>query len=152
MKRPDIADKVLTTIEDRKIAMRPRWYFTMLSSISIVGILVLTTLSIYLVNILTLTVRIQSNDRPMWGARQRLSDLLAQFPWWMAIVAVASIALLVWLLRQNSRFYRLGIGWTIAAVISISLVLGVLLSYTPINQFEIGQGQGSRNGQHFNHK
>ena len=143
MKQPDIASKVMQEIESDKIAIRPRWHFLLVGLASILGILTLSGVAVYLINIITLTIRIQLINRPMFGARQRLGDLLAGFPWWMVVVAALAMGGLVWLLRHNSRLYRVRLGWIIALVLTASIVLGLLVSASPLNRFHSGPGQNA---------
>lgn len=146
MKQPDMSAKVMQEIESQHIKMRPRWHFFLLGTSSVLGIVGLSGLSAYLINIITLSIRIQSVDRPMYGARQHLIDLLAHFPWWALIVAILAIISLVWLLRQNSRLYRVRIGWIIALVLSASIVAGLLISISPLGQLHNDQNQNTPRG------
>ncbi|QQR51896.1 hypothetical protein IPG36_04765 [bacterium] len=151
MKQPDMSAKVMHEIESQHIKMRPRWHFILLGTSSLLGIVGLSGLSAYLINVMTLSIRIQSVDRPMYGARQHLSDLLAHFPWWALIVAILAIIGLVWLLRQNSRLYRVRIGWIIALVLSASIVAGLLISISPLGQLHNGQNQNTPRGPQWQH-
>ncbi len=147
MNKSDIATKVMNEIESEQVTMRPRWHFFAVSALSGLGIITLSGLAVYLVNVITLTIRIQAIDRPMYGARQRLSDLLASFPWWMVAVTALALAVLIWLLRRQRRFYRMRLGWMIALVLAVGLTLGLLISLSPLNQPHNGQGQNAPRSQ-----
>lgn len=149
MKQLNIASKVMQEIEVKHVTMRPRWHFVATSALGLLGVVALTGLTVYLINIMTLTIRIQTIDRPLFGARQRLSDLLGSFPWWAAIVAIAAVPGLVWLLRNTSRLYRIRTGWTLLLVLSVSIMLGVLLSISPLNQMHPGPNGTAPRGQHW---
>ncbi|MBW4062120.1 hypothetical protein HJC99_06115 [Candidatus Saccharibacteria bacterium] len=143
MKQSDIAAKVMQEIDTKQVTMLPRWHFLATGILSVFGMLALSGLVVYLMNVITIALRIQIIDRPMLGARQRLSDLLTNFPWWAVIIAVIAIAGLVWLLRKNSRLYRVKLGWTLILVLVIGVILGLLVSTSPLNQVHGGPGQNT---------
>jgi hypothetical protein len=147
MRHSDISAKVMDEIETNHIVMRPRWHFALMSLTGALGVITLSIVTVYLVNIISLTIRIQSIDRPMYGARQHLAELISGFPWWMIIVAVIAMGALVWILRQQGRLYRIRLGWLIAAVIAGSVLLGLLFSISPLNQLHIGPSQNMLHGQ-----
>lgn len=147
MTKKDVASRVMQQINNQKITMRPGWYFTLVTFIASISVLLFSSLSVYLVAILTIKIRIENSDMPMFGARQRLSDLLSSFPWWILLLAIASIVALIWILKKYSKLYRYKMGWIITGVISVSLILGFILSYAPIGQTHSGGGSASQSNQ-----
>lgn len=150
MTKKDVASRVMQQISNQKITMRPGWYFTLVTAIGSISVLLFSSLSVYLVAILTIKIRIENSNMPMFGARQRLSDLLSSFPWWILLLAIASIIILIWILKKYSKLYRYRMGWIITGVISVSLILGLILSYAPISQMHNGISPSQSNQQNGN--
>lgn len=147
MSSKDITDQVMERIEKERIAMRPRWHFTFLAILSTISVILLSAATIYLVNVLTFKIRIETSDAPMYGARQRLDYMTANFPWWLLILALVSLAALVWLLRRRSSIYRWRTAWIVTAAVALSLIFGILLAQTPINNWQHGQSKPTQNMQ-----
>jgi cytochrome bd-type quinol oxidase subunit 2 len=146
-KSKSITDNVMTQIERQRVTMRPKWHFMLLAAAGTVTIGLLATLNAYLIDLVTIAIRIQGSSRPMYGARSRLDDMLTNFPWLLVVAAVASFVLLVWLLRRSARLYRVRTVWLVLAALLISTTFGLLLSHAPFNSGNHqGQPQGSMRG------
>lgn len=142
MTRQPMPDQIMEQINTGHITMRPRWHFFALSALSGAIFATLAAITAYLVQIMTLTIRIQVINRPMYGARAHLSDLLASFPWWAVICAVMALGLAVWLMRRSTRLYRWPVGWVVVVVSAIAIAAGIGWSFLPIS------GNHQYNGQH----
>lgn len=147
---PDnISSSVMDQIKSGKVHMKPRAYYVALSIASL-GAVVLAGITLaYLSSIMFFWVRIQTADTMAWGARANLSESIASFPWWAALLSLALIIVAVVLVRRHGRMYQHKTS-TIAAVLVVgSLLLGLGLSlldigapHTPSQPGANGRGPG----------
>ncbi len=129
-----IARAVMRDIADGKVTMRSRTYYTLLSGLVAATVIAAGTALAYVSSIAYFWVRISNSEGMAYGARARLSDSLAQFPWWLVIVAVALGAAAVWLVRQQGRFYKHRVTTIILGLAAASLLLAVLLASLNVGQ------------------
>ena len=133
MTKPSMSDQIMGEIHAGRLDMRPRWHFIALSGLGLASLVLLAGVSAYLVDVISLAIRIQIINRPMYGARAHLSDLITDFPWWAVMCAVLTLGLAVWLIRRSSRLYRWPIAWVILTVMAIAMALGLAWSALPIS-------------------
>ena len=127
------ADSVMKQIEVQHVTMRPRWHFTALTTLGVIAVGLLAALNAYLIDLITIAVRVQGSSRPMYGARNRLADMIVGFPWWLVATAIVSFVLLIWFLRKNARLYKVRTIWLIAVALVVSVVFGLALSNASFN-------------------
>lgn len=148
---PDtISSSVMDQIKSGKVHMKPRVYYVALSVASIGAVLLAGITLAYLSSIMFFWVRIQTADTMAWGARANLSESIASFPWWTALLSIALLAVAVFLVRRHGRMYRHKTSTIAVILIVCSLLLGFILSlldvgnsHTPNIPNGRGQGQGS---------
>lgn len=130
---PDtISSSVMEQIKSGKVHMKPRAYYVALSIASI-GAVVLAGITLaYLSSIMFFWIRIQTADTMAWGARANLSESIASFPWWTALLSLLLIIVAVMLVRRHGRMYQHKTS-TIATILVVgSLLLGLGLSLVDI--------------------
>lgn len=127
-----LANDVMSQIKEGRVRMRPRWHFVALSCIAIASIGLLSIVVVYFVNLITIAVRIQLGSTPMYGARERLSEMYNALPWWLVLAVISLVSLLVYVLKKHSRIYRLRTWKVVALVLLLGVTLGAILSYTPL--------------------
>ena len=148
---PDtISSLVMDQIKSGKVHMKPRAYYVALSVASIGAVLLAGITLAYLSSIMFFWVRSQTADTMAWGARANLSESIASFPWWTALLSIALLAVAVFLVRRHSRMYRHKTSTIAVILIVCSLLLGFILSlldvgnsHTPNILNGRGQGQGA---------
>ncbi len=132
-KQTDITSAVMDQIKHGDVHMRPRVYFTALTAISIAAV-ALSALSIaYLSSILFFWIRVETADTMAWGARANLSEAIASFPWWALGIALVLLVAATLLVRRHGHMYRHKTGTVMLALLSISLLAGLGLSLTGID-------------------
>lgn len=151
-----IGEQVMRDINAGKIAMRPRAYFTLLTALSIATITAAALTIAYLTSIVYFWLRIVTADTMAYGARSRLSESLAAFPWWLLVLAIGLGIAAVLLTRHQGRLYRHRTSTIALLLVLGSLLLGVGLSFMNVGrpfadqhapQSSQQQGQGRRHNQ-----
>lgn len=146
-----LLNNVMKKIDSGEVKIRPRRHYVFVTASAIVGMLASVILTIYLTNYVVYKLRLASVDRPAYGLREKLDALSGSFPWPAFLIGILSIFVLIWLLKKFDFTYRFG-RWFVFAVISLSVLLGVILAYTNINNHLQSSGPlrgayGQQNGQ-----
>ncbi len=113
----NITDTIMAQIHEEKIKMRPRLYFVLGTILTFVGLVSSVVVSIFLVGLIRFSLR---SHGPM--ANYRLSLMLASFPWWAPVLAVAGLVAGIWLLRKYDFSFKVNfkifiIGFIFAVII-----------------------------------
>lgn len=115
----------MTSVREGRVKMRPKWQYV-LGSLAMIGALTgLTTLSVFLVSVVSFSLRTHG---PMGAIR--LERLLSTFPWAALVVAAVGVGLGIWLMKKYDFSYKKNF-----LLITLSFVFAVLLSGWLINYF-----------------
>ena len=148
-KPSNIRDAVMRDISAGTVTMRPHTYFTMLSVLVAAVVVTASLVSAYLVSMLYFWVRILTAGTPAYGARSRLSEAVATFPWWLALCAVGLSVAAVVLVRRHGRLYRHRARTLAALLVLVSLLIGMVFASMNIGQHSGTMRQDSlQPGQH----
>lgn len=146
-----ITDEVMQQIEQRKVEIRPHWHFTALTALGAMAVGLLGLLNAYLIDLMTIVIKINSSSRPMYGARNKLEDMLTNFPWLLVVASLVSFVLLIWVLRRYSRLYKVRTVWIVLVALVVSVCVGFVFSNTSLgSDGHQGQGQQGRGMGRFN--
>ena len=138
-KTSDIQKSVMQQISSGHVRMHSKLYFVLITALMIAAGLAGGVLFAYVVSIAAYGIRIETAITPAYGARENLAEALAAFPWWLLILAVALIALAVWLMRRYRRAYRHSLTAIVLTFVLVSAALGVGFSFTDINGHDDSQ-------------
>ncbi len=114
--------------------MKPRWYFVAGSFIGFAGLIGLAIAAIFLVNIVFFLVRKRG------PGVFRLEMMLSTFPWWVVVLAVASIVIGILLLRRYDFSYRKNFWLVVSAFVASILLAAWMVDYFGINETWSGHG------------
>ncbi len=128
----DIEKKVMDKIQAGQARIKPRIYFTFLSALSVLAVVLFGFASAYFISIVSLWLRIEAAMGPARGARRNLASLIEAFPWWSLLLGVVSLMMVAYFVRRIGNLYKLKIINIVAIVIAISLAVGLVLSYTSL--------------------
>jgi hypothetical protein len=112
----DITKQVMDRIHTEHIKMRPRWYFVLGSLATFVGLVMSILASVFLLSFIKLSLR--GGGRL---AEYKMDELLSHFSWWGPVIAIASLLMGIWLLRQYEFSYKKNF-----ALIVIGFVLAIV--------------------------
>lgn len=149
----EITKNIMDKIRSGEVKMRSRWYFIFGSIAMILGLASSAVLAAFFVSLTSFALRTHG---PMGS--YRLQEILASFPWWAPILALAGLGAGVWLLRKYDLSYKRSF-YVIVIVLLLSVILaGVTIDYLglndvwmrrgPMRQYwqQMGQGQGAGQG------
>ena len=129
-----ISKTVMADIQQGRVRMRPKSYFWLMSATSILGIGLASITTTYLCSMFFFWVRIQTAEGMAWGARNKLSEAIASFPWWALVLSPVFIVITIALLRRQGTLYRVRTRTLTTLVVACALVLGLLTTYVSVWQ------------------
>lgn len=129
-----LSASVMDQIKGGKVRMKPRSYYTLLTTVA-AGAVVASGLTLaYLSSIVFFWLKIQTAETMAFGARMRLSDAIASFPWWALLLATVLLAASVMLVRHQGRMYKHRTSTIVLVIVAGALLLGLIFSL-----FDIGK-------------
>lgn len=143
MNKSKIENSVMQNIKKGKTYMKPKWYYSLITFLWVLLISLLGFISIYIFSIISFWMRISIAKGPAYGARQNLSTLINNFPWWITLLSIAVFAVTIYLARKHSSLYKIKLIVVIPATIVILAIAGLLLSYSDLPIFNIVHNQNS---------
>jgi len=126
---------IMEKVKSNEISMKPRWYFIVGSFSMIGGLIGLCIGVIFLIN-LTLFLLRQHGPMGQW----RLELMLNSFPIWVPILAIAGIALGIWMLKKYDFSYKKHFWFIIAGCIISIFMTASLLDYVGFDDLWFKQG------------
>lgn len=121
---------IISQIKAGEIKMKPKWYFIMGSLAMFFGLVGLSMVTVFLVNLSIFLIRRNGPPIP-W----KLQAILSTFPWWVPIVAILGIILAIWLLKKYDFSYKKNFPLLIVGFILSVLLAGVLLDKLGLNEY-----------------
>lgn len=143
MSTKDIVNSVMEKIENKEVKMRPKWHFTLLTTSLVAGIVSLGVVAGYAIRIILINVTIASSSTPRYGLRQQLAEMTSNLPIEATLIAVAAIALLIYLIKAKSELYKYKLRWIILGAITLSIIVGILFTLILPGHME-NRGEGSQ--------
>jgi hypothetical protein len=121
-----VQNEVLERIRSGQLQMRPRLFFILKTALVIsLGALILV-ISVGLVSFISFGLRLSGNESLLHFGSKGTLIFLQVFPWGLAILDVALLVLLAWLLRRFRFGYRRSLLYLVAALIIGGAVAGLL--------------------------
>lgn len=121
-------------IADGKARMRPAWHFGLLTILWTLGILIVLFTTILLVSFIIFTMRqTGAMSAPAFGLRG-LSPLLSAIPWLLVVFSGLGVLVLELLSRHFAFAYRKPLLRTLALIVGLAVIGGVLFARTPMHQ------------------
>jgi len=125
-----IEDQILAKIESGEIQMKPRWYFVMGSALLFGGLVGVSILVMFLLNLLIFTLR----RNPQFLYSNKFDQIITQFPWWIPLLAIMGIIVAVVLLRKYDFSYRNNFKVIFLAFIASVILAAVIVDASGINE------------------
>jgi len=127
-----IEENVMHQIHDKKTVMRPQSYYLFISVLIVIAAVLLIIVTTYFMSVTTLWFRIQSAAGPAFGAKQNLATLVGSFPWWALSLGLISLVSIIFLVRKTGRMYKIRLLYLVPLIIIISVVVGLIFSYSAL--------------------
>lgn len=117
-KEMNLEKRVMSKITSGQIAMKPKWYFIIGSIFTIAGLVALSVLSVFFVNIILFLLR---KHGPM--GQWRLEEIINNLPWWIPVLAILGITFGTLMLKKydfsyKKNYHLIIIGFIVAVVIA----------------------------------
>lgn len=139
-----ISEKIIEAARTGRIKMRPKWHFILKAALAASGGVILVLLVLYLASfIIFLMHRTGTWFVPVFGLRG-LYAFLTSLPWLLVVLLVFFAAILEVLVRHYSFAYRRPLMYSVAAIIIIVAVGGLVIAGTPVHRHLSKYAEGNR--------
>lgn len=130
----EFRDKVMSLIEKRHVAMRPRWHFLLLSALISAGVLLLVVTLLYIVSLALFFMR-ESGVwyAPAFGGRGWFA-LLHSAPIFLIVLVALFATLLEILVRKYSFAYRAPLTISLGGILALVFIGGFMLAQTSLHR------------------
>lgn len=119
-----LKDRILRRIDEQKISMRPKLYFTLqLVSIGIVAAAILL-FTIFIFNFLVFSIRINSHDALLGFGPRGLQAFIMFFPWNLLLVDIVLVFVLEWLIRRFRFAYKVPVLYLLGVLCVATVAFG----------------------------
>lgn len=114
----NISENIMNQINQGKIKMKPKMYFIAGSILAFAGAVSAFVVSTFLVSLVRFSLRSH------WGrgAQYKLDLLISNFPWWIVIFAIVSLAVGIWLIRRYDFYYKIK-PWVVVLLFALFVVV-----------------------------
>lgn len=140
----DFEETIMAKVTSKEISMKPRWYFVAGSFLVMVGLVSASIAAAFFFN---LTLFLARSHGPM--ADVRLQQIVAQFPWWVPFMAVASIVAGVVFLRRYDFSYKNNFWLILAGFVTAILIAAFIVDSSGLNDTWSRRGPMRGLYQHF---
>lgn len=128
-KELNIAKNVMSQIKQGKIKIKPKGYYIIGSILTFIGTIFSIITSSFLFGLLRFSMRSHYGR----GVQYKINEAISNFPWWIFILAIASIALGLWLIKKYNFSYKIKPIFLVLIFISSILVSGIVIDLTGFN-------------------
>jgi len=132
----NITEDVMNQIHQGKIKMKPKVYFIIGSIFTFLGVISAFVVSIFLVGLIRFSLRTHLGR----GAQYKLDQMLSDFPWWIIIFAIISLAIGIWLIRKYDFSYKIKPWIMILGFILAIVITGWTIDLVGLNDSLIHRG------------
>lgn len=131
----DITKQVMGRIHAEHIKMRPRWYFVLGSLATFIGLVMSILASVFLLSFIKLSLR---GGGKM--AEYKMGELLSHFSWWGPTIALISLLLGIWLLRQYEFSYKKNFALIAAGFVLAIVTASFILDMSGLSEVMLQRG------------
>ncbi len=118
----NITESVMGKIHHGEVKMRPKIYFVMGSLLTFFGLVFSLATSVFLVGLIRFSIRSHGGM-----GSYRFEQMIESFPLWVPILAVISLCVGVWLLRQYDFSYKKNYPLIIASIVIAVIATGLFI-------------------------
>jgi hypothetical protein len=131
----NIRENIMEKIMENKISMRSKSFFILGSIFTFVGLIASVIFSVFLVSLISFLLK---EHGPMGG--YRLTLMLDNFPWWVAILAIVGLVSGIWLLFKYDFSYKTNYLYIIIGFIVAVLIAGWAIDKSGVDNLWLNQG------------
>lgn len=130
-----MANSIMTRIKSEKVTMRPKIFFIIGSIFAGLGLLTSIITGIFFTTLLRFALRTHG---PM--GEYRFQEIVASFPWWVLLLAVASIGMSILLLRRFEFSYKRNFGLIILLFVAAIILASFIIDASGLDTIWFRQG------------
>lgn len=123
----DLENEVMTKIVSGEIAMKPRWYFVVGSVSMLLGMVAMTVVTTFLVN---LTIFFFKRQGLGYG---KITIMFNNFPFWIPALAVMGIGIGILLLRKYDFSYKKNFFLIVFGFVASIIIAGFVIDALDLN-------------------
>ncbi|MEW6610234.1 MAG: hypothetical protein AB1352_01205 [Patescibacteria group bacterium] len=139
-----LRDKVLSSIKNGKVRMRPRWHFILKTALAISGGIILTLALLYLVSFIFFVLRVNGVwFVPVFGF-YGVRTFFVSLPWLLIITSLIFILILETLVRHYSFAYRQPLLYSILGILILVIIGGFVVAQAPFHKKLMIRAQENR--------
>lgn len=132
----NITEHVMSVIKDKQVNMKPRWYFVLGSIFMTLGLVGLATLSIFLISVVSFSVRTHGGIGSMIGYER----FLTTFPFGAVLVAIIGTGFGFWLLKKYDFSYKQNFLLVIIGALVALFFAGWLVNFMGLDRLWMKRG------------
>lgn len=117
----NIKNKVINIIETKKISIKPKWMFVVGSTLSAIGIVITSVLTLLSIQL----IRFRLTHPSLNGVR-KINIILASLPWYVPVLAIGSLLVGYYILKRYDFSYKKNFG-VIIGIIVVAMIFGSML-------------------------
>jgi glucan phosphoethanolaminetransferase (alkaline phosphatase superfamily) len=117
----DIKKDIMNQINLGKIKMKPKIYFILGSILTLIGLISSVIISTFLIGLIRFSLRAHGTMK-----QYKFEQIIANFPWWIIVLAILSLIVGIWFIRQYDFSYKKNL-WVIIASFILAIILGGLI-------------------------
>jgi magnesium-transporting ATPase (P-type) len=131
----NIAEDIMSQINQGKLKMKPKGYFILGSIFTFIGLVSTVIVSTFSVGLISFSLR---SHGPM--GQYRFDQMLSNFPWWTLVLAILGLVLGIWLIRKYDFSYKIKPWLVIVGFILAIIIGGYVIDVTGVNDVMSRQG------------
>lgn len=130
----EITNKILKIIEEKKIAMKPKWYFVLRAALAITGVVGLLVATLFVTSFVVFTMMHNGIARIPLDTAFGWMLVARNAPWMLIVIAIIFMVLLEVLVRRYSFSYKRPLTYTATGIILLCALGSFLLVKTPFHE------------------
>ncbi len=130
----EITNKILKIIEEKKIAMKPKWYFVLHAALAITGVVGLIVATLFVTSFAVFTMMHNGIARIPLDSVLGWLLVARNAPWMLIVIAVVFMVLLEVHVRRYSFSYKRPLMYTATGIILLCAIGSFLLVKTPFHE------------------
>lgn len=134
IKTKSIKEKVMSKILKEGVEMKPKWWFVLGSSLSVLGLSLLGGVVTYVFNLMFFLERVNGYGRGM-----RYGSNFSVLPWWLPVVGLSAFVAGLYLLKKYDFSYKKNFAIVILGIVLAVVVGGNIVDATGTNERLIKQ-------------
>lgn len=137
----NIKNNVMDKIHNGEVKMKPKIYFMLGSALTLIGVILSSITSIFLVGLVRFSIR--SNGVM---SQYKIDQMVRNFPWWTTVLAILALVLGIWLIRKYDFSYKANFLYIILLFVITIIISGWIVDIAGLNDVIYKHGPGPMQG------